>query len=85
MPTSAPSTDPGFSDGESEGLKIGKGTDLTIKAACFSEDGDLLFVWASGEVHHGYLYRMNGVDATLDGEVSYKKVFFRSYFCLHDH
>ena len=85
MLTSAPSTDPRFSGGDSKELEIGKGRNLAIKAACFSENGDLLFVWASGEAHHGYVYNMNGEDATLVGEVSYEKVPFHSYLCLHDH
>ena len=76
MPTSVSSTDPRFSGGESKGIEIGKGKGLVIKAACFSENGDLLFVWASGDVHRGYLYGMNGHDATLVGEVSYEKVPF---------
>ena len=85
LPTWVPSTDPTFSDGESKGLEIGEGKDLAIKVACFSENGDWLFVWASGNVYRGYLYGMNGQDANLVGEVSYEKVPFRSYFCLHDH
>ena len=85
MPTLALNTDPRFSDGESKELEIGGGKALTIKAACFSENGDLLFVWASGDVHRGYLYGMNGEDATLIGAVSYEKVLSRSHFCLHNH
>ena len=78
-------TDLRFSGGESKELEIGGGEDLAIKAACFSENGDLLFVWASGKVHRGYLYGMNGEDATLIGEVSYEKVLSRSHFCQHHH
>ena len=82
---SASSTDPNFSDGDSRELKIGGDKDLTISAACFSEKGDSLFVWATGGDHYGYFYRMNGHDAVLVGEVSYAKVPFRSYFYLHGH
>ena len=85
MPTLALNTDLMSSGGESKELEIGGGKDLAIKAACFSENGDLLFVWTSGDVHRGYLYGMNGGDATLIGEVFYEKVLSRSHSCLHDH
>ena len=84
LPASAPRTDPRFSGGEWKELEIGEG--ITIRAACFSENGNLLFVWASGiGVHRGYLYGMDGKDATLIGKVSYEKVRFCSDFSPHDH
>ena len=76
MPFSTPSTDPRYSGGDPKGLEIGGGNGLAIRAACFNEKGDLLFVWASGDIHHGYLYKMNGYDAALIGEVLYERVPF---------
>lgn len=85
MPTSASITDPGFSGGDRRALEIGGGKGLAIRAACFNGKGDLLFVWASGDVHRGYLYEMNDHDAALVGEVLYEKVPFRPYFYLDNH
>ena len=85
LATSATSTDTGYTIDDFKPLEIGGSKGPPITATCFSDTGDLLFVWASGDVHHGYVYKMDGHDATLVGEATYEKVPFRSYFYLQDH
>ena len=85
LATPASSTDTGCNFDDFKHLEIGGGKGLAIRAACFSDKGDLLFVWASGDVHHGYFYKMDGHHAALVGEATYEKVPFRSYFYLQYH
>ena len=85
LATSASSTDTGCNFDDFKPLKIGKDEGLNIRATCFSHTGDLLFVWASGDFHHGYVYKMDGHDAVLVGEATYEKVPFHSHFYLQDH
>ena len=61
------------SDGHHEELCIGQG--FVINQACFSGNGSMLYLWASGEsANRAYFYNVDTRPATLDGEAVYDKV-----------